>query len=100
MRRVARWADGWAMPNVEPGSDAATQLAELRAKLLHACELEGRDPATVRIVTGAPIDASPEHLALLADAGVDDVDLMLTKPEHLDMQFAAEIRQTVLGAFE
>ena len=74
--------------------------ADLRAKLLHACELEGRDPATVRIVTGAPIDAPPEHLALLGDAGVDDVDLMLTKPEHLDMQFAAEVGQTVLGAFE
>lgn len=96
LRRVARWADGWAMPNVEPGPDAAAQLNELRDKLLRACDLEARDPATVRVVTGAPIDASPDHLALLRDIGVDDVDLMLTRPEHLDMQLAAEFSRTTL----
>jgi probable F420-dependent oxidoreductase len=99
MRRVAGWADGWAMPNVEPGPEAAVQLAELGDKLLRACELEGRDPATVRVVTGAPIDAPPEHLALLREVGVDDVDLMLTRPEHLDMTLAGDFSRTTLQEF-
>ena len=42
MRRVARWADGWAMPNVEPGPDAAEQLAELNGSF--SARLRGRRP--------------------------------------------------------
>jgi len=100
LRRVARWADGWAMPDVGPGPDAERQLDEYRTRLLRACELEGRDPATVRIVSGTPIESPPEHLALLRDFGVDDLDLMLTAPEHLDLTLAAELKTTTLQEFE
>lgn len=99
LRRVARWADGWAMPNVEPGPDAAQQLEDFRARLQRACDAEGRDPATVRLVSGAAIDSPPEHFALLRDAGIIDVDLMLTKAEHLDMQLAAEFATTTAKEF-
>ena len=100
LRRVARWADGWAMPNIEPGPAAADQLTTYRERLLRACEAEGRDPATVRLVSGTAIDSPPEHLAMLHDAGIHDVDLMLTSPDHLDLELAAELKATTLPEFE
>lgn len=100
LRRVARWADGWAMPNVEPGPEAAAQLASFRDRLLRACDAEGRDPSTVRLVSGTALDSPPEHLALFRDAGIHDVDLMPTSPDHLDMELAADLRANLLKDFE
>ena len=48
---------------------------------------------------GAPIDSPPEHLAVLRDVGVHDVDLMLTKPVHLDMALAGDFSRTTLQEF-
>jgi probable F420-dependent oxidoreductase len=90
MRRVAAVADGWALPNVEPGPDAEVELLALLGKLNKACELEGRDPATVRLVTGAPLSADASHFEVLHRHGVDDVDLMVTTREELDLESAAE----------
>ncbi len=90
MRRVAAVADGWAVPNVEPGPDAEVELLALLRKLSDACELEGRDPATVRLVTGAPLSADVSHFEVLHRHGIDDVDLTPTTREELDLRSAAE----------
>jgi probable F420-dependent oxidoreductase len=90
LRRIARWADGWAMPPVPPGPDAASALRTQLERLAAACEQEGRDPKTVRLISGANLGDPPSHFELLAEHGVHDVDVVLTKSSELDMSDAAE----------
>lgn len=93
LRRVARWGDGWALPNIDPGPDAGAQLRSLLDRLAVACDAEGRDVADVRLVAGAPLRAPLEHFDMLADLGIDDIDLMLTDPAELDLESAAAFLQ-------
>jgi probable F420-dependent oxidoreductase len=90
MRRVARWADGWAMPPVEAGPESQRDLDAMLDRLSQACDAEGRDPATVRLVGCANLSDPPSHYEMLAEAGVDDVDVMLTTTGQLDLAEAAE----------
>ena len=95
LRRVARWADGWALPNVDPGPDAEADLARWLDRLRHACDEVGRDMADVRLVVGAPLGADRAHFEVLARHGIDDVDLMLTTADELTMDAAAAFMATV-----
>ena len=90
MRRVARWADGWAMPSVPQGPEARAELQSMLDRLERACEAEQRDPATVRLIGWADLSDPPSHYELLASAGVHDVDVMLTSVDELDLSDAAE----------
>ena len=95
LRRVARWGDGWALPNLDVGPDAATAYRALLDRLGLACEAEGRDPATVRLVASAPLSAPRAHFELLAELGIDDVDLMPTEPSDLDLDIAEALVDTI-----
>ncbi len=95
MARVARWADGWALPNIDPGPDASARLGSLLEALATACETEGRDASTVRLVAGAPLDSGVRHFELLAEMGVDDVDITLTRIDDLDLESAARFMDDV-----
>jgi probable F420-dependent oxidoreductase len=97
MRRIARWADGWAMPQVEAGPDAGTELAALTTRLKQACGLEGRDPASVRLVTGANLGDPLSHYSLLAERGIHDVDVMPTEHHHLEPSAAEAFVNDVIG---
>jgi probable F420-dependent oxidoreductase len=97
MRRIARWADGWAMPNIDPGPDAESTLIELVDRLRVACEAEGRNPRDVRLVAGAPVSAPHEHFELLRSFGVDDVDVMLETEDDLDLVKARSVLASVGG---
>ena len=99
IRRVARWADGWALPNVDPGPDAEATLAGLLERLHRACEVEGRDPADVRLVAGAPLSAEPAFFELLAKLGVDDVDLLLSDRNELDLSSAERFMNDMVPRF-
>jgi probable F420-dependent oxidoreductase len=99
IRRVARWGDGWAMPNVEPGPNAEAEVASLLNRLTDACQTEGRDPAEVRLVAGAPLSAEVGHFEMLSAAGVHDVDLMLTLPSELSLSTAETFMREVAPAF-
>lgn len=95
MRRVARWADGWALPAVPPGPGAAADIRALLDRLVDACAAEQRDPATVRLVGCADLDDPPSHYELLADAGIHDVDVTLTRLDQLELSEAAEFFEQV-----
>lgn len=95
VRRVARFADGWALPNTPPGPDARAQLERQLAALGEACAEYGRDVSELLLVDGAPIDAPDEHFEMLADLGVDEVDVMLTTEDDLDLARAARFMNDV-----
>lgn len=97
--RVARWGDGWAMPNLDVGPDARTEYQELLDQLAAACAAEDRDPSTVRLVAGAPLSAPLEHFELLAELGIDDVDLMPVEINDLDGDAAARFAAEVVPQF-
>lgn len=99
IRRVARWGDGWAMPNLDVGPDAKAEYQALIDALHAACEAEGRDPATVRLVAGAPVSAPRAHFEMMADMGVDDVDLMPIVAADLDGKAAERFATTILPDF-
>lgn len=99
LRRVARWADGWAVPNVEPGPSAPAELHDLFARLDAACRAESRDRAELRLVVGAPLSAPIEHFELLHDLGVDAVDLVLATEEQLDLRELTGFVETVMERF-
>jgi probable F420-dependent oxidoreductase len=99
LRRVARWADGWAIPTLPKGADGRPGLSGALNRLHHACDTEGRDPATLRLAVGAGIDDDAEIDAFAA-VGVDDIDLVLRDPADLDLQRPArrlEALRTRLG---
>ncbi len=85
VKRVARYADGWALPNTPPGPDARSQLTRQLTALGEACSERGRDVSDLLLVDGAPIDAPEEHFDMLAELGIDEVDLMLTTEDDLDL---------------
>lgn len=99
LRRVARWGDGWALPAIDDGPDAERSVRDLLGRLSEACEREGRDPASVRLVAGANLSASVEHFEMLAALGVADVDLMLTESRELDLELAATFAADVVPRF-
>lgn len=96
-RRIARWGDGWAMPNLEPGPDARAELTSLLDRLRTACDEEGRDPDEIRLVLGAPVTASDEHFELLIESGIDDIDLMPESEAELDPHTAAATLERIRG---
>ncbi len=98
MRRVARWADGWAMPPVGAGPGAAGELRALLDRLGAACEAEGRDPASVRLVACADLADPTGHYQLLADHGIDDVDVILTERHELEDGVLAGFVERVVEA--
>ncbi len=73
-----------------PAEDAAIRLRDLLDRMEAACDAEGRDPSTVRLVATANLSDPPSHYELLAELGIDDVDVMLTQPEELDLKLAGE----------
>jgi probable F420-dependent oxidoreductase len=99
LRRVARWGDGWALPAIDDGLDAENDVRELLGRLAEACEREDRDPRSVRLVAGADLSADLGHFEMLAEVGIDDVDLMLTNPRELDLELAASFAADVLPRF-
>ena len=99
VRRVAEWGDGWALPQIDPGPDARGTITDLLDRLAAACAAVGREPGEVRLVAGAPLSAPAEHLELLAEHGIDDVDLMIEDPEDLDLQRAARFMAEVAPRF-
>lgn len=99
LRRVARWADGWAVPNLDPGPSARAELEGLLARLEEACAAESRDRSEIRLVVGAPLSAPIEHFELLAELGVDDVDLVLSDEQQLDLVELTEFAENVTGRF-
>ena len=99
IRRVARWADGWALPNIDPGPDAAAELESWIARLRQACDVEQREFADVRLVVGTPLASGEAHFEMLAAAGVDDVDLVLTSPNELDLESARAFMSSIAPQF-
>lgn len=97
VKRVARYADGWALPNTPPGPDARDQLTRQLAALAEACSERGRDVSELLLVDGAPVDAPEEHFEMLAELGVDEVDIMLNSEDDLDL-VAAERLVNGVGA--
>ena len=96
LRRVARWGDGWAMPNLDSGPEAAAAYRALLDRLHAVCEAEGRDPSTVRLVASAPMSAPRQHFELLAALGIDDVDLMPTEESDLDLAIAERVAAEIV----
>ncbi len=54
-RIAARYADGWNIPYVSPAG-----FRQKRAALEHWCEVEGRDPATLRLAVQVGLYMAPE----------------------------------------
>lgn len=98
LRRVARWADGWAIPTMYSTPEGTSALPGVIDRLRAACEAEGRDVASLRLLGGAGIDNDAEIDELLA-IGVHDLDLMLSDPADLDLERPArrleELRKRV-----
>lgn len=88
IRRIARWADGWAMPNIDPGPGARAELSSLLGRLRAACDDAGRDVGEIRLVVGSPLSAPDEHFELLREFSIDDVDLMPATAAELDIDVA------------
>ncbi|MDA3038737.1 MAG: LLM class flavin-dependent oxidoreductase [Actinomycetota bacterium] len=99
LQRIARWADGWAMPNVDPGPDARSQYVEFLERLDRACDTEGRNRADLRLVTGAPLAAPSGHYEMLSELGIDDVDVMLDLVDQLDLVDVARFAHDVIPKF-
>jgi alkanesulfonate monooxygenase SsuD/methylene tetrahydromethanopterin reductase-like flavin-dependent oxidoreductase (luciferase family) len=85
LRRVARWADGWAVPTLTSAPDSIPQALAARDRLHRICEVEDRDPASLRLLGGVDLDADA-GLDALAELGVEEVDLMLREPADLDLE--------------
>ena len=89
-KRVARLGDGYALTTSPMGDGAREELAKTLADLRHACDTAGRDYDELLLVGNAPLNSPREHLDMLADAGIDHVDLMLTDQAQLDMTAAEQ----------
>lgn len=99
LRRIARWADGWAMPNIDPGPDARMHYLKLLEQLDRACEIEDRDRADLRLVSGAPLTAEVGHYELMAELGIDDVDVMMDSVDQLDLVDVARFADEMIPRF-
>jgi F420-dependent oxidoreductase-like protein len=88
---AAKWADEYNA--VSPTPDEARAVRE---RIDRACELEGRDPLPLSVMTGVP-DGSPEDavraLAELAEAGVERV--MLQHLDHTNLDVLRVIAEKV-----
>jgi hypothetical protein len=87
------------MPNPDPGPDARAEFVELLDRLDAACELENRDRAEIRLVSGAPLTAPAEHFELMRELGIDDVDLLLDDTDQLDLHVAERFADEMMPRF-
>jgi F420-dependent oxidoreductase-like protein len=87
---AARWADEYNAVSAAPDECRA-----LRARLVEACEGEGRDPLPLSLMTGLirEPDEAIRQLTELAEAGVERV--MLQHLEHTDLEVLQLIAEEV-----
>ena len=83
LRRAARWGDGWAVvaPGPELAEDPVAAVGRRLEKLRSYCEEEGRSFEALLLVGQAPLDSPVGYLDILAEAGVDTVDLRADLPK-------------------
>lgn len=101
LRRVARWADGWALPT--PAiltEDELPDLPGLVRRLREVCEQEGRDVSTLVLASAAPLDAPRAYFDLLAENGIHLVDLMLNHTHELDLVAAERFQREVAPHYQ
>lgn len=101
LRRVARYADGWAaFSPPEEGRDTydlmpADILAERLAVLRRYCDEAGRDFAELQIVTGGRLSNDPKLFQAHADLGVTTCALVSFAPPEAIIDKAAAFAKSV-----
>jgi len=101
LRRVAAYADGWAVYSPPtPGRDThellpPAVLAERLDALRRFCDEAGRDFSELVIVTGGKLSSEPADLAAHAHLGVTVCDLVSFAPPDALIERATQLAETV-----